>query len=140
MLLWFAISIAIVLAGSKAFFIQSSTPVANNFTAHPLVILMICSIFGWLKRDAILQQIDDGNLFAESAYLVAGAVIIIVSIMMPLSANYHFGSDAMWQMHAYVGYFLFPIWFAIFVYVYLKIGVMEYRVVPDEQLIIQNRG
>jgi exosortase/archaeosortase family protein len=288
MLLWIAISIAIILAGSKAFFMQSSTHVANDFTAHPLVILMMCSIFGWLKRDVILQQIDDGNLFAESAYLVAGAVIIILSIMMPestnlafvlfkilltlvgvffvffgaaaylpsllvfvygfsvsfpklldeffgtqyalvttrltagaaglvypvgydgqlislinsegvknvvyidsgcsgsasiaifltifalmmidikppskyilplfifgivgtslqnilrlvvlLSTNYHFGSNAMWQMHAYAGYFLFPIWLAIFIYVYLKIGVMEYRVVPNEQLIIQNRG
>ena len=276
MLLWVAISIAIILASSKAFFIQSSTHVANDFTAHPLVILMMCSVFGWLKRDAILQQIDDESLFAESAYLVAGAVILIVSIMMPMSANlafvlfkillaligvsflfygvavylpsllvfvygfsvsfpillddflgtqyalittrltafvadlvypvayegqlisiinsegvknvayidagcsgsasiaifftifalmmidikpplkyilplflfgivgtslqnilrlfvllstnYHLGSDAMWQMHAYAGYILFPIWFAIFVYVYLKMSVGVHQV------------
>lgn len=278
MLLWFAISIAIVLAGSNSFFIQSSTPVTNDFTAHPLVILMMCLVFGWLKRDVILQQIDDENLFAESAYLVAGAVILIVSIMMPmsanlafvlfkvllalvgvsflffgaaaylpsllvfvygfsvsfpklldelfgthyalvttrltaglaglvypmgyegqlislvnsegvknvvyidagcsgsasiaifltifalmmidikppskyilplflfgivgtslqnilrlivlLSANYHFGSDAMWQMHTYAGYILFPIWFAIFVYAYLKISVGVHQITP----------
>ncbi len=270
-LLWFAISIVIILICFKAFFIQSSTYLANDLTTHPLVILMMCLVFGWLKRDTIIQQIDNERLFAESAYLIAGAIIIIMSLAMPLSsnlafvlfkillilvgmsflffgaavylpsllvfvygfsisipmllneffgtqyalvttrltafvaglvypvgyegqlisiinsegvknmayidagcsgsasiaifftifalmmidikpplknilplflfgivgtslqnilrlvvllsANYHFGPDAMWQMHAYAGYILFPIWFAIFVYVYLKISV-----------------
>lgn len=273
---WFAISIAIMLAGFKAFFVQSSTHVANDFTAYPFVILMMCSVFGWLKRDAILQQIDNESLFADSAYVIAGAVIIIMSLAMPvsnnlafvlfkilltlvgvsflffgvaaylpsllvfvygfsvsfpmllddflgtqyalvttrltafvaglvypvgyegqlisvinsegikyvvyidagcsgsasiaifftifalmmidikpplkyilplfvfgivgtslqnilrlfvlLSTNYHLGSDAMWQMHAYAGYILFPIWFAIFVYVYLKMSVGAHQV------------
>jgi hypothetical protein len=29
----------------------------------------------------------------------------------------------MWQVHDYAGYVLFPAWFAIFIYVYLKVGL-----------------
>ena len=288
-LAWFVVSLAVLVLGIfTALWFNSSTHVSYDGSAHPLVILGLCLIFGWLKRDVVLQHIEVERFFAESVYLFVGVLITVVSLVMPLSTNlafvlfkilltfvgvffvffgaaaylpsllvfvygfsvsfpklldellgiqyalvttrltadvaglvypvgyegqlistinsegiknvvyidagcsgsasiaifftifalmmidikpplkyilplflfgivgtslqnilrlvvllstnYHFGSDAMWQMHAYVGYFLFPIWLAIFVYVYLKIGVMEYRVVPDEQLIIQNRG
>lgn len=46
----------------------------------------------------------------------------IFRLMLLVAANYHFGSDAMWKMHEYAGYILFPVWFMIFIYVYLKAG------------------
>lgn len=267
--LWLAISIAITIL--RTVFSQGHILVSGQFKAYPFVILMLCITFGWLKRNAILSQMNKGGVLAEPAYLVAGVLITVMSLLMPLSAdpsfflfniflmstglfmvffgaaaylpslllfvygfsisfpillneffgteyavittsivahtasliypvgfegqvlsiinaegvrsllyidagcsgsasiaifltvfalmlidikprkdrilplflfgivgtsvqnifrlvlllasNYHFGPDAMWQMHDYAGYVLFPVWFAVFIYVYLKIGV-----------------
>ena len=273
-LAWFVVSLAVLGFGIfTALWLNSSTHMSYDGSAHPLVILGLCLVFGWLKRDAVLQHIESDGYFADSFYLVVGVLITVVSVVMPLStnmafvlfkilltfvgvsfvffgvaahlpsllvfvygfsisvpilldeffgtwyalvttrltagfaglvypldyegqlislvnsegvksmvyidsgcsgsasiaifltifalmmidikpqskyilplflfgmigtsfqnilrlvvllsANYHFGSDAMWQMHAYAGYFLFPVWFVIFVYVYLKIGVVS---------------
>ncbi|MBN2109652.1 MAG: exosortase/archaeosortase family protein [Methanosarcinaceae archaeon] len=51
----------------------------------------------------------------------------ILRLVLLLAANYHFGSEAMWQMHDYAGYILFPVWFSVFVYVYLKVAVAGHR-------------
>ena len=271
-LAWFVVSLAVSVLGIfTALWFNSSIHVSYDGSAHPMVILGLCLVFGWLKRDVVLQHMEFERFFAESVYLFVGVFIAVVSLVMPLSANpafvlfkiilalvgvffiffgvaahlpslllfvygfsvsfpilldeffgtqyalvttrltayvaglvypvgyegqlislvnsegvknvvyidagcsgsasiaifltifalmiidikppskyilpllifgivgtslqnilrlfvllsanYHFGSDAMWQMHAYAGYFLFPIWFAIFVYVYLKMSV-----------------
>ena len=271
-LAWIVISLAVSVLGIfTALWFNSYTHVSYDGSAHPMVILCLCLVFGWLKRDVVLQHMEFERFFAESVYLFVGVFIAVVSLVMPLSANpafvlfkiilalvgvffvffgvaaylpslllfvygfsvsfpilldeffgtqyalvttrltayvaglvypvgyegqlislvnsegvknvvyidagcsgsasiaifltifalmmidikppskyilpllifgivgtslqnilrlfvllsanYHFGSDAMWQMHAYAGYFLFPIWFAIFVYVYLKMSV-----------------
>jgi exosortase/archaeosortase family protein len=46
----------------------------------------------------------------------------IFRLVLLVAANYHFGSDTMWKVHDYAGYVLFPIWFMVFIYVYLKVG------------------
>ncbi len=35
-------------------------------------------------------------------------------------AGYFYGSNALWLMHTWAGYVLFPLWFALFAYIYLK--------------------
>lgn len=278
-LVWFAISIVITFL--RAFFSQNYILESRQFDAYPFVILMLCIAFGWLKRNAILSQMNKEELLAEPVYLAAGVLITIMSTLMPfssdpvfllfnffltsiglfmvffgaaaylpslllfvygfsisfpilltkffgteyaiittsivahttsllypvgfegqvlsiinaegvrsllyidagcsgsasiaifltvfalmmidikprkdrilplflfgmvgtsvqnifrlvllLASNYHFGPDAMWQMHDYAGYILFPAWFTVFIYVYLKIGVEVPQVTLDAE-------
>jgi exosortase/archaeosortase family protein len=52
----------------------------------------------------------------------------ILRLVLLIASNYHFGSTVMWQVHDYAGYVLFPAWFAVFIYVYLKVGVGSLQV------------
>ncbi|MFA0823782.1 MAG: archaeosortase/exosortase family protein [Methanomethylovorans sp.] len=56
----------------------------------------------------------------------------ILRLVLLIAADYHFGSAVMWQVHDYAGYVLFPAWFAIFIYVYLKVGEGKPRVANVE--------
>lgn len=53
----------------------------------------------------------------------------ILRLVLLIAADYHFGPAVMWQVHDYAGYVLFPAWFVIFIYVYLKVGVGNPQVV-----------
>jgi len=46
----------------------------------------------------------------------------ILRLVLLVATNYHFGSVAMWKMHDNAGYVLFPVWFMIFIYVYLRVA------------------
>jgi exosortase/archaeosortase family protein len=54
--------------------------------------------------------------------IIGTSVQNILRLVLLLAANYHLGMEATWQVHDYAGYVLFPIWFSIFIYVYLKAG------------------
>ncbi len=44
----------------------------------------------------------------------------VVRLLLLFAAGYHFGSGALWTVHDYAGYILFPLWFLIFAIVYLR--------------------
>lgn len=44
----------------------------------------------------------------------------ILRLIVLVFAGYWYGSSAVWTAHAYAGYILFPAWYALFAYVYLK--------------------
>jgi len=52
--------------------------------------------------------------------IIGTSVQNILRLVLLLAANCHLGMEATWQVHDYAGYVLFPIWFSIFIYVYLK--------------------
>nr|WP_245546374.1 exosortase/archaeosortase family protein [Methanomethylovorans hollandica] len=86
--MWLAISIVISII--KIFFSQRNSVVEEPFTAHHFVILMLCITFGWLKKDAILSQMNNEGMLAEQSYVVAGVFIAVISLLMPLSSNLAF--------------------------------------------------
>jgi exosortase/archaeosortase family protein len=45
----------------------------------------------------------------------------LLRLAIILLVGYYLGSGAMWKTHDYVGYFLYPIWFTFFAYVYLRL-------------------
>jgi exosortase/archaeosortase family protein len=55
----------------------------------------------------------------------------ILRLVLLVATNYHFGSVAMWKMHDYAGYVLFPVWFMIFIYVYLKAAGKQHKDTDD---------
>ncbi len=44
----------------------------------------------------------------------------IVRIVVSVAAGYHWGSEALWTMHTNIAYVIFPLWFALFAFIYLK--------------------
>lgn len=88
LLIWLTISIA--LAVIRIHFSHNHLVIEEPFTAHPFVIFVLCIAFGWLKKDAILSQMNNGGMFAEPSYMAAGVFIVVLSILMPLSANLAF--------------------------------------------------
>jgi exosortase/archaeosortase family protein len=66
----------------------------------------------------------NGLIFPLFLFGILGtSVQNILRLVLLIAADYHFGSAVMWQVHDYAGYVLFPAWFAVFIYVYLKVGV-----------------
>lgn len=43
-----------------------------------------------------------------------------VRLLLLFTAGYYYGSDALWTVHDYAGYVLFPLWFLIFSVIYLR--------------------
>ncbi|MEE8167797.1 MAG: archaeosortase/exosortase family protein [Candidatus Hydrothermarchaeales archaeon] len=68
----------------------------------------------------------DYRLPARKAMLMFSFGIIgtvfqnILRLVIIMLAGYHYGKDAMWKVHDYAGYVIFPAWFVLFAYVYLK--------------------
>jgi len=44
----------------------------------------------------------------------------ILRLIILIASGYYFGKDALWTAHSYAGYIIFPIWFALFAFVYLR--------------------
>jgi exosortase/archaeosortase family protein len=44
----------------------------------------------------------------------------ILRLIILIISGYYYGKDALWTAHCYVGYIIFPIWFALFAFVYLR--------------------
>jgi exosortase/archaeosortase family protein len=44
----------------------------------------------------------------------------IVRIVVSVVAGYNGGLDALWTMHANIAYVIFPLWFALFAFIYLR--------------------
>lgn len=53
--------------------------------------------------------------------LLGTSIQNIIRLVLLVFSNYYYGESIMWKIHDYAGYVLFPIWFTIFIYVYLKI-------------------
>lgn len=45
----------------------------------------------------------------------------VLRLVLIILAGYHRGSDAMWQVHDYAGYIIFPTWYAAFVFLYFRV-------------------
>ncbi len=44
----------------------------------------------------------------------------LVRLLLLFTAGYYYGSDALWAVHDYAAYVLFPLWFLIFSVIYLR--------------------
>ena len=44
----------------------------------------------------------------------------ILRLMILIMSGYYYGKDALWSAHCYAGYIIFPIWYALFAFVYLR--------------------
>lgn len=44
----------------------------------------------------------------------------ILRLIILIVSGYYYGKDALWTAHSYAGYIIFPIWFALFAFVYLR--------------------
>jgi len=45
----------------------------------------------------------------------------ILRLIILILTGYYYGSAALWKAHDYAGYIIFPAWFAVFVFIYLKV-------------------
>lgn len=45
----------------------------------------------------------------------------ILRLIILILTGYYYGSAALWKAHDYAGYVIFPAWFAVFVFIYLKV-------------------
>lgn len=84
-LLWLAMSIAVLVLRSAIF--RNELSPSQELTAYPFIILGLCLAFGWLKKDAILAQVNEETVFSEPAYLVTGIFITALSLIIPLSGD-----------------------------------------------------
>jgi exosortase/archaeosortase family protein len=44
----------------------------------------------------------------------------VLRLVIIILAGYHYGREAMWRVHDYAGYIIFPAWYAVFVFIYFK--------------------
>ena len=44
----------------------------------------------------------------------------VLRLIILIVSGYYYGKDALWTAHSYAGYIIFPIWFALFAFVYLR--------------------
>lgn len=44
----------------------------------------------------------------------------VLRLIILIVSGYYYGKDALWTAHSYAGYIIFPIWYALFAYVYLR--------------------
>ncbi len=65
----------------------------------------------WKKRAALFIF----GILGTTAQNILRLVLIVL-------AGYHYGIDALQTVHDYAGYFIFPLWFAIFTLVYLRVA------------------
>lgn len=87
-LIWFIISVAIIAGGYfGSLYFQNQIFIPYEFSAHPLVILLLCVAVGWLKRDSIQKEMNHQTMLAEPIYISVGLLVIFISLLMPLSTN-----------------------------------------------------
>lgn len=73
----------------------------------------------------LLMMLDSPLFLRKSGYMLifglAGTYLQnILRLAVLVFAGYWHGSNALWTAHAYAGYIIFPIWYTLFAYVYLK--------------------
>lgn len=86
--IWLALSISVTFL---RFFHQLREITTSGYlTADPFIIIMLCVVFGWLKRDSILGQMHKEGILAEPIYVAAGVFITVLALLMPLSDEISF--------------------------------------------------
>lgn len=86
--IWFIVSVAIISGGYfGSLYFQNQIFIPYEFSAHPLVILLLCVAVGWLKRDSIQKEMNHQTMLAEPIYISVGLLVIFISLLMPLSTN-----------------------------------------------------
>lgn len=86
--IWFIVSVAIISGGYfGSLYFQNQIFIPYEFSAHPLVILLLCVAVGWLKRDSIQKEMNHQSMLEEPIYISVGLLVIFISLLMPLSTN-----------------------------------------------------
>ncbi len=81
-------------------------------------LAIFLSLFFLMMLDIPLSKKSAGYMLIFG--LIGTLFQNILRLAVLVLAGYWYGSDALWMAHAYAGYILFPIWFTLFAYVYLK--------------------
>lgn len=91
LLLWFVAS-SLISSISLLYNIHISDPNLPSYeiAGHPLVILMLCFVFGWTKKDKVLEQMSHNVLPADPTYRYIGLLICVIALFLPLSYNLAF--------------------------------------------------
>ncbi len=85
---WFVVSIATIVGSYfQSIYFQNQIFTPYQFSAHPLVILMLCFSVGWLKRDSILKEMNNQAMLAEPVYISVGVLVTFISLLMPVSTK-----------------------------------------------------
>jgi exosortase/archaeosortase family protein len=68
--------------------------------------------------DAPLPRDKAGYMFLFG--LVGTTAQNLLRIVILVLAGYFFGGSALWRTHSFAGYILYPLWFALFAYIYIN--------------------
>ncbi len=97
--------------GSQTYFIDSACSGSAS-------LAIFFSIFFLMVLDAPLSWRKTGHMLI---FGIAGTSFQnILRLAVLVFTGYWYGSDAVWVAHTYAGYVLFPAWYLLFAYVYLK--------------------
>lgn len=81
-------------------------------------LAIFLSLFCLMMLDAPLPWKKAGYMLIFG--LVGTTLQNILRLAVLVFAGYWYGSETVWTAHAYAGYILFPAWYALFAYIYLK--------------------
>ncbi|MCZ7381922.1 MAG: exosortase/archaeosortase family protein [Candidatus Methanoperedens sp.] len=81
-------------------------------------LAIFLSLFCLMMLDAPLPWKKAGYMLIFG--LVGTTLQNILRLAVLVFAGYWHGSETVWTAHTYAGYILFPAWYALFAYVYLK--------------------
>lgn len=87
-MIWLALSISIAFL--RFFHQLRGITTSGQLAVDSFIIIMLCVVFGWLKRDAILGQMHKESILAEPIYVAAGVFITVLALLMPLSDEISF--------------------------------------------------
>lgn len=81
-------------------------------------ITLFVALYALMTLDFKLPGKIAGVLFLLG--LIGTSLQNVFRLVLIILAGYYNGRDAMWLVHDYAGYFIFPAWYAVFIFIYFK--------------------
>jgi exosortase/archaeosortase family protein len=100
-----------VVGERQSYYIDAACSGSAAFT-------VFLSIFFLMVLDRPLNKDKTGKMLLFG--LLGTSLQNILRLVVLVFIGYLFGRNALWIAHTYAGYLLFPLWYAFFVYVYLR--------------------
>ncbi len=108
--------------GQTIHFLDASGNTQNYFIdagcSGSASLAIFLSLFCLMMLDAPLPWKRTGYMLIFG--LVGTTLQNILRLAVLVFAGYWYGSETVWTAHTYAGYILFPAWYVLFAYVYLK--------------------
>ena len=131
-LVWVLTSLGYILEnqGHWLYFTSSSgEPISVTVTtacAGPATMGVFLAIFALMMLDIPLQPRKAGYVFLFG--VVGTWFQSTIRLIILMLVGYYLGKQALWAVHSWSIYILFPLWYLFFAYVYFRQAGLEHRV------------